>query len=392
MREKQLVKKAFFATLIAGVAAAAINTVIYVTCAQRIPFPLLIAIMFAIFTLAVAMALKIGSSDISNDEFLFLSDSKGIFLGIGVCTLIVFALAAGFEWLYDHEVKKNDEPTSYIFLIDDSGSMSTNDPENRRYEAIDSVLKNMPDDFPYAVYRFSGHTENLRKMLPKSEPWTPPMDFLGGGTMLFGGMNTVYDDLKDKAVDGGENPRLIVLADGDAHDKLHKFGVTNKLKSAGISVSTVGFGNADERQLKYIAERTGGKYVSAENASELGEALKEASAADIAARNLLSDRGAISSDGLYAFLRILFLFLLGTAVAFVKMLACANTEYNIQILIGGGAAALVGALLVEFGIALGLPVPVCQVIMWLLLALTLLFEERIRVNHEKGAKHINVYV
>lgn len=44
------------------------------------------------------------------------------------------------EYLYELNPKqKIIEPTSYIFVIDESGSMSGNDPEGLRYDAVSDL-------------------------------------------------------------------------------------------------------------------------------------------------------------------------------------------------------------------------------------------------------------
>ena len=64
------------------------------------------------------------------------------FVTLLICTLIFFGLACGFEWLYEVEVLGGiGTADTYIFVVDDSGSTLDSDPDQMRFEALQSMME-----------------------------------------------------------------------------------------------------------------------------------------------------------------------------------------------------------------------------------------------------------
>src|SRR5699024_7405162 len=106
-----------------------------------------------------------------------------------------------------------------------------------------------------------------------------------------------------------------------------------------------------------------------DDAGELAGAMQTA-ALRSTSRDLLSSRVTPGRNLLYGFLRVIFLFLLGCVLAFLKAMACARLDEHLRILAVRGIAELVGALVMELGTAIGLPAGLCWLVLWLLLSLT----------------------
>lgn len=365
---------ALVTSLIAGAVAGLVNVLLYHLLVEVCPRPLLIGLMLIVLALFVCGALFVymhitGESD---ETFLFLDGKGPILIGTAVALVVLFLLGMLLEWIYDNDTGLADVPTSYIFLLDESGSMVGNDPNQERYKAVDHVMQSTSGDVPYAVYMFADSCVCVKEMGSSSQESVDEYT-IGGGTMIKAALQTVLDDFNSgKLAAAGASPRVILLTDGVSADMSVMFGsgqILRAYKSAGITVSTVGLGSVDRNLLNQIAKKTGGSYVHIDKAQDLSQSFSTAVEAD-ASRDLLSERNLVRLNWLYAILRIVFLTLLGAAIAVMRAMVCAKEDDTLMIIIVGAIAALLGAVLVEVFAALGLPVIIGQVIYWVLVSIT----------------------
>lgn len=146
-------------TIIVGIVGWIIGTIIYSSGVNKIAMPLLIGIIFAVLFLLLVITILVYSISSGSFEKNILTSSNNLvssIFAIVIIGVLLFGLSIFFQWIYGMNfVKQVKQPTSYIFVIDDSGSMAENDPQQLRYNAISSVLTNVNPDFPYMIYGFS---------------------------------------------------------------------------------------------------------------------------------------------------------------------------------------------------------------------------------------------
>lgn len=368
--------------IVAGLVAAVINAFVYEAMAGVWAKPLLIALMLVIFAVIVCTTLLVTMlvTEESEEAFLFLEGKGALIAGLAVVLVVVFGLGMLLEFIYDRDVAVlSAAPTGYVFVLDESGSMGTNDRNNERHVAVNQLMQNMSADFPYAVYMFASRTAQVREMAPLSQGgFQADLNVarnLGGGTDIKDALQTVLDDVRSgKLSNYGNNLRVILLTDGkdSSMNSLTVNNFASNYKTEGISISTVGLGNkasVDSNMLTSLASKTGGVYVHIENAQNLAQGFSSAVQVDVS-RDLFSVRNLVTQDWLYVLLRILFLTLLGAAVAFGKALACAREDDTLKIILVGAVAALIGAIVVEVLTALSLPAYIGAAIYWVLLSIT----------------------
>ena len=222
--------------------------------------------------------------------------------------VLFVALGALFQWIYGLHINPNSsEPTSYVFVIDDSGSMEENDPGQLRYDAIGEVLEKKPSDFPYMVYGFANDVILLREMQPVSNGTAGLIGNSNGGTSIKGALDQVISDYQNGVWDGGRSPKVILLTDGYATDLGWFSSISGTLKQYArnrISISTIGLGDVDVGLLERIAAATGGVFIDISDASSLADAMENA-ATQYAIDDLLTTRYPGRMDILFGFLRIL---------------------------------------------------------------------------------------
>ncbi len=267
-----------------------------------------------------------------------------IALGLAVA---FFGLSILFDYLYELGETKELKPTSYIFLIDDSGSMLDTDPQFLRVEAIHDIMEDADPDMPYAVYSFTSDLTMVKDMstYDKDDEFTFYSD---GNTDIIKAVSGVLDDLESGKIDGGESPRILLLSDGNSYP-FGKGDVIRRCKKNGVTICTVSFPQYNDL-LEDLADKTGGVYVDSDDTDELNEMMEGAITANVSARDILSYRLPVENDGLYVFLRILFLIILGAAWSVFKFVISSTSSSEIPpiaVLIVSGVLCIAGAVLLE---------------------------------------------
>ena len=333
-------------SIVAGVGWMFAGNAIYELLKGRLWLPLVIGIYF--FGLSVTLLLVLFLCNAVERLGRWRSDE---FRDAIVAALIVFVAATLFQLLYQIDITKTrSESTSYIFLIDESGSMGFNDPNNDRAKAISRIMSLQGGDFPFAVYSFDDECQVVIPMTSaKNAPVYTPGYVFGGGTDIVGALSTVVDDISSGSIQGGAYPRIVLLSDGDCV----KTGIRDVLKKAnnlGINICTVSFGQANEELMKAIAEGTYGINVRAENIDSLQQAMVVASTASLSEkRDLLSTRPPMRAEGLFIAMRIVFLLVLGALFFWIKASLMRSRDRDASVLLPHVVLITIGSLCIEVG-------------------------------------------
>lgn len=356
---------------------------IYTTYSDKLSESVMIGSRCAVLFAAVFLTVLLGSmiaGSFNKESELFVD--FGHMAAYFICSLIgIFVLAMGLEFIYECNPNiKSIEPTSYIFVIDESGSMSGNDPGGLRYEAIPEIMKAAEEGFPYMVYTFSDDTQIIRDMAPLDAEYEPIPVNSDGGTAICGTILRILQDYKNGVWDGGSNPKVVFLTDGSATDLSNVFlwfrgnmpefnAALEEYYNLGINISTVGLGSVDREIMTKMAETTGGVFVNIQNASDLASAMKTA-ASSYSDRNLLSIRYMKRWDSLYGFLRILFLTIIGTVIGSLMLLAYMEDSSIPIIIVSSIICSLIGSVLFEIGLKIGVYQSLLWIVLWALFSLT----------------------
>lgn len=250
-----------------------------------------------------------------------------------------------------------------------------------RYQAIPEIMKEENAGFPYMVYTFSDDTQIAREMGPLDDEYNEIPIKNDGETTIFGTVIKVLNDYKNRVWDGGANPKIIFLTDGAATDLSKDFlwfkgnmpeftSALEEYSELGINISTVGLGSVDREVMRKMAETTGGVFVSIQNASDLGAAMKTA-ATSYSDRNLLSIRYMKHLDKIYGVVRILFLSIIGMVIGSLVLLAYMEDTSIPIIIVSSAVSALAGSVLLELGLKIGIPQGGLWCCLWILFSLTL---------------------
>lgn len=362
-------------SILLGIAAWFICAALYGALVDEVPDPLLMGLVFGVLALAMALGVfLISTLSGTFEKNVITGGSTGSLLGfLIIAVLLVGALGALFQWIYGLRFRAAAaRPTSYVFLIDNSGSMEENDPRQLRYDAIEEVLKGQKDTFPYMVYGFADEVELMRDMLPANRETGELEGLSSGGTAIRYVLSCVIADYEDGRWDGGSVPKVILLTDGLPTDFEFYSELEPTLRQyarQGITISTVGLGSADVALMEHIADSTGGVFVDVSDASMLAQAMTSA-AGRYSSDDLVTTRHNSGGLGLlFGLLRVLFVTVLGTAVGLIAGAAYGQTDSMSIILVSSVIKSLIGALLLEVCTSLlGLPDRILWFILWVLIA------------------------
>lgn len=304
-----------------------------------------VALTFLVFTLVLLMLMMLLS--IVTGRF-----KENVFTGRnspGIVALIILGVSVGvmflaglFQLIYQTNFVKDTD--AYVFMVDISESMDWNDPNGKRYDAIEDLIDDRGDRFPYMVYTFNHESSVLRKMAANEEEYgfSPPR-VNSGGTQIFNALNRVVEDYNDGDWKNASKPQIILITDAEKDKStMTEDSAIEACRKAGVPVSTIFLGGGNMTTLMNVSNETGGTYVQIRNADELDNAMTLAAGSR---RSMLENRE--TGSGIYSVLRILFLTLLGWAIGFGGLMAYGRHEAGLLILISAPIKALVASGLYE---------------------------------------------
>jgi Mg-chelatase subunit ChlD len=185
----------------------------------------------------------------------------------------------------------NGKPTSAAILLDDSGSMSSNDPQTLRADAatlfwrtvLSSDSRNQVSllDFGSGGGRGFTDTRLLQGWTRNEGLLTQALASVGdyGGTPLYESMRETALWVDSTTTASSVSRVMLVLTDGQPNSFVRRDAALAAASGAGITIHTVGLGPASDADpfaddeavaaVREIAERTGGVYSSATDANAL---------------------------------------------------------------------------------------------------------------------------
>ncbi len=167
-----------------------------------------------------------------------------------------------------------------VLVIDDSGSMSSNDPNKARLSVAKTLINNLPDNCSIGVVRFDDGAVKLTSSMTRDKD--SATNYLteyyfdsNGSTYMYEGIAlgmSLYQ------TDDSDIPKILVLlSDGEASDTYNDANIKQTAIANDITIYSVGLGN-DSYNIKYfnnvlkpLAEETGGIFRHASEADDLIE-------------------------------------------------------------------------------------------------------------------------
>lgn len=349
-------------TIIIGGASWFIGAIVYNFLGDIIPRPVLIGLLFGGLCLILSIFAYFYGNHIFNNP-----QKKRWITGIctGIFVILTFTVAALFQWVYESSIENQVvEPTSYVFLIDESSSMKDSDSEQQRYGAIQKILKNMSENTSFMVYGFSDEI-SLKTKLRKYSEGVPEVSIKNEGSKnIENALDKVLKEVKNKKI-----LKVILLTDGKVTNKAAISNIKNKIKEynkKGIGINIVGLG-----EIKQNALRTTRGFVGNISSNSLSEDIKNLDK-EYVGGDLLSTRYTMSFNILFALLRIIFVAILGILIGLSVAIAYGFNKSIPLIIVTSIIKSIIGALILEIGISIfRLPDEMMWLVLWILLSMTI---------------------
>ena len=333
----------------------------YEALSKFMPGPITIGLCLAFFLLLVAVIVVAASSIFG----FFVADIitgrryKGrIFLYILIGVIICGLLMAGLDFVYELDIEMKTfslgTPSTFVFLVDDSGSMEGSDPTNQRYQAIQTILEQKPATDEFMVYAFGSEVSQVLPMqtVAQGVPTLQPVE--NGITEMAKALTKIIEDYENGVWKGHGGKTVILITDGAATDINSNRDIDPVLKryvKEGISISTVGLGYVDEAMLNRISSKTGGTSMDIDSAGHMQQALEQAIANTGMSTDLLSARRGFSNI-LRGIMRVVFIAIYGILFGLLMMLCYGHKDSVKIILISSIIKAILAGLVLELGIEL----------------------------------------
>ena len=188
-----------------------------------------------------------------------------------------------FEWEDAWVTNSNYRGVEIVLVIDDSGSMKTNDKENQRLSVAKTLIDNLPENSKIGVVKFESNTEILTQSLTNSK--STANGFLTTSYFKSSGNTYMYSAIDSamglfESTDSTIMKLVVVLSDGATSDTSMHNSVVSSANSRDIRIYTVGLGSSSNyftEYLKPLANNTGAAFYLASNASELTNIYKDIS-------------------------------------------------------------------------------------------------------------------
>jgi len=384
-------KVMLFGSIIVGIIYAVLGEFIYNITQQLLPNILVTFIywmaMFGFFGIAIWLISNLAYSKYPNKII-----GKTLVLSL----VLMLVLAPLLELFYDMTFSGNmfKKQSSFLFLIDDSGSMTISDPMGQRYDAIESVLNGKKKSFKYGVYSFSDEPKVTREWGPISSGDEVPQNrHPEGGTAIRGTLERVINDIENGDLDIDDSTKVVLLSDGDPTDaySTDEFDdVLDKYNDLGIAINTVGLAYTNDEYMSYIADETDGIYVNCDDVSSLDESFSKVTQDGENERNLIGFRKVKKLNPLFAILRILFITGLGIILAVQKTSLCEKFVDTKSVLKSSIVCSALAGIVMEVGINILRINPFyVHILACALLAFTLLREDLIGQDYADATSKEN---
>jgi Ca-activated chloride channel family protein len=385
--------------------------------------------LFVLTTLACLVSeLFIEPESLIPGRFLHNFTLPKLIFSAPVSITMVFTLACLFQFIYscDSDITRTKTPPQIIeeyeevviqtgfddfyFIIDDSGSLTTNDPKNIRIGAINKLVDNLSEDKRISLISFgherSGMSKVLQKMTTANEDgkkefknFVSRFDSGGPTTDIIDALEENKEILAQKA---GRSSMVVLITDGAnseskydnlpypeseekieaSYDDIIEFYKNINIPVYVIFIGTEQYGKSifdipallglsPIQFLEDLSGPTGGKVTLIENMENFeNELIKIVTTQKVKTvkqagsetkiqfeqlRNLLFKRtDKKQNSSAYAFMRIVLIAFIGLLFGFGISFVFQYRDLIVPFCIGGGVSGILAGLLMEFGLRSGL--------------------------------------
>lgn len=182
-----------------------------------------------------------------------------------------------FTWEDVWETSDTYSSVEIVLVVDDSGSMTSNDSNHQRLTVAQNLIDKLPEGSKIGVVKFESSTTLLTKELTADKEaakafLTTTYFMSSGGTYMYTAINNSFGLFN--SADEDILRMMVVLSDGQSSGTSSHSSTIAAANEKNVRLYTVGLGSSTSyftNYLKPLAEETGGSFYLASQADELGE-------------------------------------------------------------------------------------------------------------------------
>ncbi len=164
------------------------------------------------------------------------------------------------------KIRENDVKFSIEFIIDDSGSMNSNDPTKTRVSAAETAISSLSNNDEYLIMKFSDNSEVLQNFTNNTENIEKVFENFqsSGGTNISDAVEKGIDILKKE--DDDRKKVIILLTDGEDNRLSSRIDeLVEKAKNENIIIFGIGLQSKNDSNLNFdtfsdLAIKTEGRF------------------------------------------------------------------------------------------------------------------------------------
>ncbi|MCQ1528569.1 VWA domain-containing protein [Lutispora saccharofermentans] len=277
------------------------------------------------------------------------------------CTLVLLFLCAGlFQYIYGLNFQKARNIDDIVILVDNSGSLKDTDPQNKRFEAVESLIAEMNVQNRISVSVFSDNVNKVQNMeavtpevksniLSKLDDYKIP----DGRTNIKGAILNAFSDIYNAAQDDRAAMVILLSDGGDNFNLADTFQETlEPYIESNIPIFSIGMAGSDVKMLKRISQATGGNYYNVSRVENV-ENIFNKIYREKDLRLLVGERhGSTSYSILYSIMRIAFIAVIGAIIGISVGVLFDDKYIARSFALGGLLAGIAGGAIIEAGFRL----------------------------------------
>lgn len=381
MRERHLNKLMLIFSIVGGIIGYIIGEILINCFMYRIPNILLVGIYFSTFSFCVVIMCFIAECikpRLTSTHWLRDNLKINILIVIPVMIVVMFATGCFTQFIYGLNTKAVTVPEydDYVFLMDNSGSMRSSDPDNLRISQIDELIDELDSSKRIGYYAFGTDVDKAfdlqqvndnSKNLMHNAIYKTQSD---GGTNIENALITALNDIKPK-LDSNRTTALILISDGE--DDFEVQPIIDQCKKNNVLISCVGLGinilNSG-KIMSQLADGTGGNFYDIQSADQIIGVFSNIKKHSSNTRLLLSRRYANERKNvLYGIERVLFISMFGILLGLALGIIFDNKQLAKNLILGGAVTGLLAGLTMEVGLFAYFNTRFCRLSMDILLSI-----------------------
>ncbi len=381
MKERHLNKLMLAFSIIGGIIGYVIGEVLINFFTYRISNVLLVGIYFAVFSLCITIMCFIAESispKLTNSLWRTDNIKINMFVIIPLVVIAMFASGCFAQFIYGLSGKNDSKPQfdDYIFLMDNSGSMASSDPDDLRIAQIDQIIDELDSSKRIAYYSFGSDTDRAFDLQYVNEGVKQKMhDAIrntksNGGTDIRNALVTALEDVKPR-LKADRATSLVLVSDGI--DYFDTDAIVQDCIKNNVVIDCVGLGidmfNSGELMSR-LADGTGGNFYDIQSADQIIGVFTNIKENGTSSRFLLSRRyGTERTNWVYGLERVLFITLFGVLLSLGLGFLFDNRQLIKNLLIGGTVTGVLAGLAMELGFYFYINTRYCRISMDILLSI-----------------------